>query len=99
MPIIGILLNGVDFKTLAYRFTNPITSKSVDITYGNFIQSVFDFTIVAFALFLFVTMLNKAMSKVKKKQEKEESHPPMKPDDVKLLEEIRDILKSKKDMA
>lgn len=96
MPVIGIILNGIDFKTLAYKFTNPITSQTVDITYGNFIQSVFDFTIVAFALFLFVTMLNKAMEKMKKKQEKEAAAAaPAKAPEVQLLEEIRDLLKKK----
>jgi large conductance mechanosensitive channel len=94
MPVIGIILNGIDFKKLAYTFSNPLTNKSVDITYGNFIQSVFDFTVVAFALFLFVTMLNKAMEKMKKKQEAVAAAAPV-PADVKLLEEIRDLLKKK----
>ncbi len=93
MPVIGIILNGIDFKTLAYKFTNPMTSKSVDITYGNFIQSIFDFTIVAFALFLFITMLNKTMEKMKKKQAAIEAVAPTKADEVLLLEEIRDLLK------
>ena len=93
MPVIGIILNGIDFKTLAYKFTNPLTSKSVDITYGNFIQSIFDFTIVAFALFLFITMLNKTMEKMKKKQAAIEAATPTKADEVLLLEEIRDLLK------
>jgi large conductance mechanosensitive channel len=93
MPALGIVLNGVDFKTLAYKFINPVTNAEVNITYGNFIQSIFDFTVVAFALFLFVTLLNKGMNKVKKPKKEEAAAPTPKADDVVLLEEIRDLLK------
>lgn len=99
MPALWIILNGVDFKTLAYKFTNPVTTSEVNITYGNFIQSVFDFTIVAFALFLFVTLLNKGMNKVKKPKKEEAAAPAPKADDVVLLEEIRDLLKKQASKA
>ena len=99
MPALGIILNGVDFKTLAYKFINPVTNAEVNITYGNFIQSIFDFTVVAFALFLFVTLLNKGMNKVKKPKKEEAAAPAQKADDVVLLEEIRDLLKKQASKA
>jgi large conductance mechanosensitive channel len=82
MPVIGILVGGVDFTGWA------LTVGDVNITYGAFIQSVFDFVIVAFVIFMVV----KAMTKMQKKAEaapaaKEPSA------EVKLLTEIRDSLR------
>lgn len=85
-PIIGIVLWGVDFTKLQFVYWEST------ITYGNFLQSIFDFMIIAFAIFTFVTILTKASQKVIKKEEvKVEA--PKKSDDVLLLEEIRDLLK------
>lgn len=82
MPVIGILVGGVNFTGWA------LTVGDVNITYGAFIQSVFDFVIVAFVIFMVV----KAMTKMQKKAEttptaKEPSA------EVKLLTEIRDSLR------
>lgn len=60
MPIVGIILNGIDFSSLSY------TVGDSSITYGNFIQSAFDFVIVAFAIFIFVKILKSSMGKMKK---------------------------------
>ncbi|MDD3145259.1 MAG: large-conductance mechanosensitive channel protein MscL [Candidatus Gracilibacteria bacterium] len=85
-PIIGIVLGGVDFTKLQFVYGEST------ITYGNFLQSIFDFMIIAFAIFTFVTILTKASQKVIKKEEvKVEA--PKKADDILLLEEIRDLLK------
>jgi len=82
MPVIGVLVGGVDFTGWA------LTVGDVNITYGAFIQSVFDFVIVAFVIFMVV----KAMSKLQKKQEAAPA--PKEPsDEVKLLTEIRDALR------
>ncbi len=86
MPLIGIVLGGLDFSNLS------LTIGEAKIMYGSFIQNVIDFLIVAVCIFIIVKIVNK-ISKPKKEEPKEE---PKKPEDVILLEEIRDLLKSKK---
>ena len=82
MPLVGIVLGGVDFSSLSIKVGESV------ILYGAFIQAVVDFLIVSLCLFLIV----KAFNKVKKpKKEKPEV-----PADIKLLEEIRDLLKKNK---
>lgn len=81
MPIVGLLLVGVNFSTLHYK----------DILYGNFIQSIFDFIVIALSIFLFIRLLSKF-------KRKEEATPPTEETltvDSKevLLTEIRDLLK------
>lgn len=86
MPPIGILLGGVDFSEIA--ITLQTAPKPVTMNIGVFINTIIDFIIVAFAIFIVV----KGMNRLKRKQEeapKEEPTPP----DVELLAEIRDILK------
>ena len=82
MPIIGTLLGGLNFTSLSLKIGNAV------ISYGNFIQNVVDFLIVAFCIFIFVKIMNKLH-----KEKKEEIKVPIKSDEVKLLEEIRDLLK------
>ena len=87
-PLIGIVLGWVDFTDLKY------TIWASSITYGNFLQSIFDFMIIAFAIFIFVTILSKAWEKLRKKEEAAcVVETPKKADEVLLLEEIRDLLK------
>ncbi len=85
-PILGLILGGVDFSSLA------ITFKDARIEYGAFIQSIIDFLIVAFCIFMIVKLINKFMHFHKKEEEKKEVVPPKSPE-VLLLEEIRDLLK------
>ena len=92
MPIISLLTGGLNFTDLKY----VITPKHGDIAenaiaYGSFIQNVVNFLIIAFCIFMFVRLIEK----FKKKEEAkiEEAH--AKADDVVLLEEIRDLLKTK----
>ena len=82
-PIIGLIVGGVDFSILS------ITFKDTKIMYGAFIQSVIDFLIVAFCLFLIVKAVNKVTNKDKEEKPKkvEESA------ELKTLKEIRDLLK------
>ena len=82
MPIIGTLLGGLNFTSLSFKIGNAV------ISYGNFIQNVVDFLIVAFCIFIFVKIMNKLH-----KEKKEDVKTPIKNDEVKLLEEIRDLLK------
>ena len=84
MPVIGIILGGIDFTGLTAKVGNA------KITYGVFIQSVIDFLIIAFCIFMVI----KLFEKFKKTERPEEI--PTKPEDVQLLEEIRDILKDRK---
>lgn len=89
MPIIGIILGGLDFKSLSIDF------KGASINYGLYIQSVVDFLIVAFCIFLFIKAINR-LQNLKKKDKKEEVKEEIKKsDEVLLLEEIRDLLKKK----
>ena len=93
MPVIGSFLGNVDFTELKVTLADAVGDKpEVTLNYGNFIQVVVDFLIVAFCIFMVIKGINK-LSNLKKK---EEEAPAPKPDDVVLLEEIRDLLKEKK---
>ena len=83
MPFVGILLGGVDFSKLG------VTIGDANILYGAFIQTIIDFLIIAFCIFLIV----KFFERFKKK---EEEAPSKKSDETVLLEEIRDLLKKDK---
>lgn len=92
MPIIGIIIGGVDFSNLS------ITFKNASINYGMFLQNIIDFLIVAFCIFVFVKIINKLNFKKKTLQNKEDAQEtkPVKDENIIILEEIRDILKNKK---
>lgn len=85
-PILGIIMGGVDFSGISF------TLGAEEIEVGIFIQSVFNFLITAFVLFLVVKLFNN----FKKKEEAKPTPPPAEPEDVKLLKEIRDLLKEQK---
>lgn len=87
-PILGLVLGGVDFSSLS------ITFRDTKIEYGAFIQSIIDFLIIAICIFTIVKIINKIIH-IKKKEE--EKVVPKKSDEVLLLEEIRDLLKSEMD--
>ena len=82
-PIIGLIVGGVDFSSLS------ITFKDTKIIYVDFIQSVIDFLIVSFCLFLVV----KAVNKVTHKDKNEEPKKTVESAELKTLKEIRDLLK------
>jgi large conductance mechanosensitive channel len=87
MPLVGVVLGGLDFTGLA------ITVGSASITYGNFIQAIINFLIIAFVLFLIVRAVNKM---TESQTTEEEAAPPPEPTaEEKLLTEIRDLLKEK----
>jgi large conductance mechanosensitive channel len=88
MPLVGVILGGLDFTGLAITFGNA------NITYGNFIQAIINFLIVAFVLFLIVRMTNK-LQKMRAKEEAAPAAPPEPSAEEKLLTEIRDLLKEK----
>ena len=86
MPIIGIVIGGIDFSNLNIKVGNAV------ITYGNFIQNVIDFLIIAICIFLFVKIVERF---TKKEEEKVEEIEDKKDEQIALLEEIRDLLKDK----
>lgn len=90
MPVLGLLLGGVDFSGLKL-VVPPIRpgASEIIILYGAFLQSVLDFLIIAFAVFLFV----KLMTARKKKEVEAPPAPPAPSPEVVLLQEIRDLLK------
>ena len=86
MPLIGLLMGGVDFSGLSYVLGEAV------VTYGVFIQSVVDFVIVALVIFMVVKGISKAQEKATKPVEVTEA--PKEPsEEVKLLTEIRDSLR------
>lgn len=87
MPLIGSIMGGVDFTGYS------ITVRDSVITYGVFIQSIVDFVIVAFAIFMAIKMMNKLQKKEAEKPEEEKIAEPT--EEIKLLREIRDSLGSK----
>ena len=96
MPPIGLLIGGVNFKDLAYILKEAATNEAgeaiaaVSINYGSFLQTVFDFIIIAFAIFLVV----KGMNNMKKKEAEAPKAPPAPTKEETLLSEIRDLLKT-----
>ncbi|MFH0342831.1 MAG: large-conductance mechanosensitive channel protein MscL [Chromatiales bacterium] len=89
MPPIGFLVGGVDFSDLAITLQAAAGEvPAVTLNYGKFIQTVFDFAIVAFAIFIAIKAMN-AM----KKQEQTPAEPPPPSKEELLLTEIRDLIK------
>jgi large conductance mechanosensitive channel len=92
MPPIGLLLGGVDFSDLAVTLKDAAgNTPAVLWSYGKFIQSIVDFTIVAFAIFLLV----KAMNTLRKKEEAKPEAPKPPSNEEVLLTQIRDLLKQR----
>ena len=104
MPPIGNLLGGVDFAELKYVI-EPAVAESivgagdgisqVAISYGQFINSIITFLIVAFAIFMVVKAYNRMKEKMEKKQELTTIIPKAPSKEEALLTEIRDLLKKK----
>lgn len=86
MPLLGIVLGKVNFTDLTIKIG------SSTVKYGMFIQNIVDFLIVAFCIFLMVKVINKIM---KKQDDDKKEEKPVKSDELKTLEEIRDLLKKK----
>ncbi|TRO78721.1 large conductance mechanosensitive channel protein MscL [Desulfuromonas acetexigens] len=99
MPPIGKLLGGVNFTGLFINLGSETYATLADakaagaatLNYGAFLQTVVDFVIVAFAIF----MLVKGINSLRKKEEEAPAEPPAPPEDVVLLREIRDALQKR----
>ncbi|MGI9221575.1 MAG: large-conductance mechanosensitive channel protein MscL [Woeseiaceae bacterium] len=91
MPPIGLALGGVDFSDLAMTLKEGTEeAEAVMLNYGSFVQSVVDFLIIAFAIFMVV----KAMNSMQKEEEEAPAKPPEPTKEEVLLTEIRDALRS-----
>lgn len=91
MPLIGWLFGGIDFTELRYVIT-PATASTPEaaIYYGNFIQNVVNFLLVALVVFFLV----KAINRFRRKKEAQPQPPAEPSEEVKLLREIRDLMKA-----
>ncbi len=85
MPIIGIIIGGVDFSNLSVNVGNA------KIAYGSFIQNIIDFLIIAFCIFMFVKIVNKLSHLTKKEEEQKEEK--INETELSVLKEIREELK------
>ncbi|MBR6757478.1 MAG: large-conductance mechanosensitive channel protein MscL [Bacteroidaceae bacterium] len=102
MPPIGLLVGGVNFTDLKWVMKEATTAAdgtevaAVTLNYGNFLQQTFDFLIIAFSIFLFISLIKKVTEK--KNEEEPAPAPAPEPEpsnEEKLLTEIRDLLKNK----
>lgn len=98
MPVVGKLAGGVDFVTLSVLLTPAVvgpdgkeTSAAVLLRYGAFIQSIVNFLIIAFAIFLVV----KAINRMRRAEPAPPAAPPAPAEDIVLLTQIRDALRSR----
>ncbi len=92
MPPIGLLLGGVDFSNLAVTLKEATAdAEAVTVKYGVFVNTVLDFLIVAFAIFMVIKLMNAA----KKKEEEAPKPPPEPSKEEVLLTEIRDALRQR----
>jgi large conductance mechanosensitive channel len=82
MPLIGVIIGGVDFSGLS------ATIGDANIMYGNFIQAIINFLLIALVIFIMIKNINK----LHKKEEPAEEEPPAPAEDIVLLQEIRDLL-------
>jgi large conductance mechanosensitive channel len=105
MPIVGTVLGGVNFTDLKFVIRHATADKAqLAIAYGNFLQAVVDFLLIAFVVFILVKTLNsfrlKSEQLLKLKEEEEEKAAPSQevvvPQDILLLTEIRDLLKKER---
>lgn len=85
MPIIGLLLGGIDFSSLSIKV------KDITVNYGMFIQNIIDFLIIAFCVFIFVKVINK-LTHLKKEEEKQKEEKIVETE-LSVLKEIREELK------
>ncbi len=106
MPPIGLLVGGVNFTDLKWEMkaaelndAGEVVNAAVTLNYGNFLQQTFDFLIIAFSIFLFISLIKKVTEKMKKEEEPAPAPAPAPApepsNEEKLLAEIRDLLKNK----
>lgn len=95
MPLLGIILGAVNIAELAFTVPNPLGGDPVSVLYGNFLQKVLNFILIAFSVFLIVKAANKMNAKKEEEAPAEEAEPEPTKEEI-LLTEIRDALKDLK---
>ena len=91
-PVLGILVGGANFTNLKLTLKDAVADKpAVTWNYGSFIQTVFDFVIIAWAIFMLVKLINR----LKRQEPPKPAGPPPPPAEIQLLTEIRDALKAR----
>lgn len=100
MPIIGLILGKINFTSLRFVIVKATeTSAEVAINYGNFLQKTVDFLLTALAVFVMIKFINQMHRMTEKKKEAMKEEPKKEevkvPEDILLLQEIRDLLKQK----
>ena len=99
MPLVGALIGNVDFTTLSVTLRQAVMEgenvikPAVTLNYGNFIQTLVDFLIVAWCIFMVIKGINKMKDLKKKEEEPAAPEESVIPEDIQLLREIRDSLK------
>ena len=101
MPALGLVVGGVNFTDLKWvlKPAEMVDGKevaAVTLNYGNFLQTTFDFLIIAFSIFLFIRLITKLMAKKAEETPTAPLAPPAPTKEEILLTEIRDLLKEKK---
>lgn len=89
-PLLGLLTNNVDLKTLTW-----VVRPDLVIKYGSFLQAVFNFLVVSLAIFVIFKLLSSARERLFRREKQGEVAPQEVPAQERLLEEIRDLLKSR----
>ena len=98
MPLLGVVIGGVNFTdlniTLKEAFVDNLGTvvPAVTVNYGTFIQTIFDFIVITFCIFLMI----KGLNRLSRKKEEEPEEPQEPSEEVKLLSEIRDLLSKEK---
>ncbi|MCK9628940.1 MAG: large-conductance mechanosensitive channel protein MscL [Bacteroidales bacterium] len=101
MPPLGLMIGGVNFTDLKITIKQAAIDASgamtppVTINYGNLVQVIFDFLIVAFAIFMMIKLMNR-LNRRKEEVPAAQATPPPTPEDITLLREIRDLLNKQK---
>ena len=103
MPIVGIIIGGVEFSGIKWTLKSAvidshdkIITPAVTMNIGTFIQNIFDFVIIAFVIFLMVKIITRLKDQLVKEQADGEVAPPPLTKDQELLTEIKDLLSEKK---
>lgn len=103
MPIVGAIFGGFDFSNYFLPLSSNVNATSLAaareqgavFAYGSFVTAVINFLILAWIIFLMVKGINALRSSVERKKVEEKSEPAPPPEDIKLLTEIRDLLKTR----
>ena len=103
MPPIGLLVGGVNFTDLKWQMKEAVlndageeVTAAVTMNYGNFLQTTFDFIIIALSIFVFIRLITKLTTKKKEEEPAPAPPAPAGPTQEELLAEIRDLLKEQK---